>query len=42
MNPNEYYRLKSVELRARRKVIEQAQLPARLELENKAPQMGLF
>lgn len=30
------------ELRARRKVIEQAQLPARLELESKAPQMGLF
>lgn len=30
------------ELRARRKVIEQAHLPARLELENKAPQMGLF
>ena len=30
------------ELRARRKVIEQAQLPARLELENKAPQMVLF
>ena len=30
------------ELRARRKVIEQAQLPARLELENKVPQLGLF
>lgn len=30
------------ELRARRKVIEQAHLPARLELENKAPQLGLF
>jgi len=30
------------ELRARRKVIEQAHIPARLELENKAPQMGLF
>lgn len=29
------------ELRARRKVIEQAQLPARLELD-RAPQMGLF
>ena len=30
------------ELRARRKVIEQAHIPAVLELENKAPQMGLF
>ena len=30
------------ELRARRKVIEQAHLPVRLELENKVPQMGLF
>ena len=30
------------ELRARRKVIEQAHIPAALELENKAPQMGLF
>lgn len=30
------------ELRARRKVIEQAHLPARLELENKVPQLGLF
>lgn len=29
------------ELRARRKVIERAQLPARLELD-RAPQMGLF
>lgn len=29
------------ELRARRKVIEQAKLPARLELD-RAPQMGLF
>lgn len=30
------------ELRARRKVIEQAHIPTRLELENKAPQMRLF
>ncbi len=30
------------ELRARRKVIEQAKLPARLELDNQVPQMGLF
>ena len=33
---------REIELRARRKVIEQAHLPARLELENKVPQMGLF
>ena len=30
------------ELRARRKVIEQAHIPARLELDNQVPQMGLF
>ena len=30
------------EIRARRKVIEQAHIPAALELENKAPQLGLF
>ena len=30
------------ELRARRRIIEQAHLPTKLELENKAPQMGLF
>ena len=30
------------ELRARRKVIEQAHIPTRLELENRAPQLGLF
>lgn len=30
------------ELRARRRIIEQAHLPAKLELENRAPQMGLF
>ena len=30
------------ELRARRKVIEQAHIPAVLELENKVPQLGLF
>lgn len=30
------------ELRARRRIIEQAHLPARLELEGRAPQMGLF
>ena len=30
------------ELRARRKVIEQAHIPAQLELDNQVPQMGLF
>ena len=30
------------ELRARRRIIEQAHLPAKLELEGRAPQMGLF
>ena len=30
------------ELRARRKVIEHAHIPARLELDNQVPQMGLF
>jgi hypothetical protein len=30
------------ELRARRKVIEQAHIPAILELDNQVPQMGLF
>ena len=30
------------ELRARRKVIEQAHIPAVLELDNQVPQMGLF
>ena len=30
------------ELRARRRIIEQAHLPARLDLEGRAPQMGLF
>ena len=30
------------ELRARRKVIEQAHIPSRLALENKVPQLGLF
>jgi hypothetical protein len=30
------------ELRARRKVIEQAHLPAKLELDKQVPQLGLF
>jgi len=30
------------ELRARRRIIELAHLPAKLELENRAPQLGLF
>ena len=30
------------ELRARRRIIEQAHLPAELELEGRAPQLGLF
>jgi hypothetical protein len=36
MQPSEYYRWKSAE------VIEQAHIPARLELDNQVPQMGLF